>query len=112
MAMNIHICCQSHCCIKHGCKYGYDDCPVETGKVKQDGPCEECGLGKEGYYGERIPIDYDMYVSYGVKRAATPQERLLALSNAYFGIVAGHKHPVDEEVYEAINKLKEKYSNE
>lgn len=33
---------QSHCCAKHGCKYNNDDCPVATGQVKQDYPCEDC----------------------------------------------------------------------
>ena len=33
---------QSHCCWKHGCKYGDDDCPVELGTVKQDHLCEYC----------------------------------------------------------------------
>jgi hypothetical protein len=31
-----------HCCQKHGCKYGYDDCPVVTGQQKQSFPCESC----------------------------------------------------------------------
>lgn len=34
--------CPSHCCARHGCKYGYEECPVETEKVEQDGPCEFC----------------------------------------------------------------------
>jgi len=39
----------SHCCAKHGCKYGYgfsdreEKCPVVSGEVKQDHPCEDCG---------------------------------------------------------------------
>jgi hypothetical protein len=33
----------SHCCAKHGCKYGDPDCPVESGEQKQDHPCEQCG---------------------------------------------------------------------
>lgn len=34
--------CQSHCCKNHGCKYGYTGCPVSTGLVVQDHPCEQC----------------------------------------------------------------------
>jgi len=34
----------THCCKKHGCKYGYDDCPVYIGKEKQEYPCEECHM--------------------------------------------------------------------
>jgi len=37
-----HPSCASHCCLIHGCKYGYDDCPVVTGKEMQDGACYEC----------------------------------------------------------------------
>ena len=40
--MNNHISCQSHCCKYHGCKYLFDDCPVNLGKVEQDNPCESC----------------------------------------------------------------------
>lgn len=51
MSDRTFICCPSHCCLEHGCKYGYEDCPVATGKVKQQGLCENCGLESEGYYG-------------------------------------------------------------
>ena len=37
---------QTHCCFKHGCKYGFDaiqkECPVYTGKIQQEYPCEDC----------------------------------------------------------------------
>lgn len=33
---------RTHCCFKHGCKYGDKDCPVELGLIKQDYPCEMC----------------------------------------------------------------------
>lgn len=36
----VHI---THCCILHGCKYGYEDCPVELGEVKQEYTCQDCG---------------------------------------------------------------------
>lgn len=39
----------SHCCERHGCKYGDPDCPVETGQVKALYECEECGWEKEEY---------------------------------------------------------------
>ena len=32
----------THCCIIHGCKYGDEDCPVESGEVKQEYICEWC----------------------------------------------------------------------
>lgn len=34
--------CPSHCCFEHGCKYQHPGCPVETGAVAQDHPCEQC----------------------------------------------------------------------
>ena len=34
---------RTHCCIKHGCKYGDKDCPVVSGEIKQDYTCESCG---------------------------------------------------------------------
>lgn len=34
----------SHCCARCGCSYSYGrECPVETGAVKQEYPCEACG---------------------------------------------------------------------
>ena len=38
--------CPSHCCPVHGCKYGYEDCPITAGKVAPQYPhnngCEIC----------------------------------------------------------------------
>lgn len=31
-----------HCCARHGCKYGEDDCPVVLNRVEQKYPCESC----------------------------------------------------------------------
>lgn len=33
---------ETHCCYKHGCKYGDVDCPVKIGLAKQEYPCESC----------------------------------------------------------------------
>lgn len=33
---------QSHCCVRHGCGYGAEDCPVVSGEIKQDYICEWC----------------------------------------------------------------------
>lgn len=33
----------THCCRRHGCKYGDPDCPVVFNRVKQEYPCEDCG---------------------------------------------------------------------
>lgn len=35
----VHI---GHCCVNHGCKYGYKDCPVELGTALQGYPCPSC----------------------------------------------------------------------
>ncbi len=32
----------THCCGKHGCKYGKDDCPVEQKEYAQKYACEYC----------------------------------------------------------------------
>jgi len=37
----------SHCCKDHGCKYGDSDCPVETGRMKQEYPCEMCAIEEQ-----------------------------------------------------------------
>lgn len=34
---------RTHCCIRHGCKYGDKDCPVVSGEIKQEYLCEWCG---------------------------------------------------------------------
>lgn len=47
--------CASHCCVKHGCKYGFPDCPVVAGKLPSN-DCEECGLERERHYDE---MEYD-----------------------------------------------------
>lgn len=33
---------RTHCCIFHGCKYGYNDCPVYTAVIPQEYVCENC----------------------------------------------------------------------
>lgn len=32
----------THCCLRHGCKYGDDTCPVEKGTVTQEYACHFC----------------------------------------------------------------------
>ena len=38
---------KTHCCLKHGCKYGEDDCPVASGEIDQLYDCEECAWDNE-----------------------------------------------------------------
>ena len=33
---------EAHCCNRHGCKYGDEDCPVVSDLIKQEYPCEDC----------------------------------------------------------------------
>jgi hypothetical protein len=32
----------THCCLRHGCKYREDECPVTTGEYTQEFACEYC----------------------------------------------------------------------
>lgn len=48
-----HVSCPSHCCIRHGCKYGYPCCPVALGEIAQEFQCEDCEADKPDYE----PID-------------------------------------------------------
>jgi len=59
--MEKHICCPTHCCQIHGCKYGYDDCPVATKQKKgMTGSCEDCGLEESGYYGDERTCTHEL----------------------------------------------------
>lgn len=33
---------KTHCCVLHGCKYGDQNCPVESKLIAQEYPCEMC----------------------------------------------------------------------
>jgi hypothetical protein len=39
--VGVHI---SHCCKRDGCKYMDDNCPVVSGKVRQENICEDCEI--------------------------------------------------------------------
>jgi hypothetical protein len=74
--------CPSHCCVRHGCKYAYKGCPVKTGQVTQDHPCEQCTyeIDDAAYYGTGSGYSKPGEVGYslvlGLKRidAATGEE--------------------------------------
>ena len=40
---------ETHCCSKHGCKYGDEDCPVVLDLIKQRYPCEWCNDNRYNY---------------------------------------------------------------
>lgn len=42
--IGVHV---THCCRKHGCKYGKPDCPVAWGTEKQAHRCEYCDMDWE-----------------------------------------------------------------
>jgi hypothetical protein len=37
-------CHRTHCCMRHGCKYMDDDCPIASGDLEQEYLCEDCHL--------------------------------------------------------------------
>jgi len=55
---------QSHCCAKHGCKYGDEDCPIVNGDVKQFYYCETCHLilNQESDYSFNFNDMSDLYM--------------------------------------------------
>ncbi|WP_081235193.1 MULTISPECIES: hypothetical protein [Pseudomonas] len=60
---------ESHCCARHGCKYGDDDCPVVQGRVEQLYPCEDCD-----YETRRVEAAMQKAVELGLI-ADTPESR-------------------------------------
>ena len=55
---------ETHCCKRHGCKYGHEDCPVVVGLVRQAYPCEEC---HDDFEVEDIYVDPDGKLDFGGK---------------------------------------------
>jgi hypothetical protein len=51
----------THCCKRHGCKYGDVNCPVELGLVIQDGSCQD---GREMGDICITPKDFDYKKTY------------------------------------------------
>jgi len=50
----------SHCCVRHGCKYGDEDCPVVLGTHKQKYDCEDCDRDCEEHdsHIDKIRLDF------------------------------------------------------
>ena len=44
MSVGVHV---THCCLRHGCKYGDEDCPVAAGTHEQMYKCESCDWEEE-----------------------------------------------------------------
>ena len=51
---------RTHCCKRHGCKYGYTDCPVEIGLIEQDYPCEDCDIEAKDPKNVLLKATYDL----------------------------------------------------
>lgn len=48
-----------HCCFKHSCRYGDDECPVVTGLKKQSFPCMDCRDERENFISKYVTADND-----------------------------------------------------
>lgn len=86
--------CQSHCCVRHGCKYGYHGCPVATGQVTQDHPCEQCTYELDDHFDGDYARPGE--VGYAVVFAATRTTD--ADGTAMTGM------PTDEEVQHSVTE--------
>ena len=54
---------QTHCCILHGCKYGNEDCPVASGEILQEYPCESCVRYFKPGVAHKITVASDLFQS-------------------------------------------------
>lgn len=97
-----------HCCRKHGCKYGDEDCSVEMKIVEQSFPCEYCSEESE-YYSD---LDaYDAYVKL-TKLLLFFREHP-SLEDAMYNILDElWKNHLSKEEQNLLNKLKWRESNE
>lgn len=59
---NNHRSCSTHCCINHGCAYGYVDCPVKTEAVQQEYLCEWCDNGSESARPKTIVVPVQVHL--------------------------------------------------
>ena len=52
--------CIGHCCAKHGCKYGYEDCVVASGQEDQEYECMKgAWCGEPGLFTDYNPHEHD-----------------------------------------------------
>jgi hypothetical protein len=68
-----------HCCLKHGCKYGDTDCPVELGIKRQSFACEWCY--EEGITTPITPSIVEVIRVEACKWAAEMVEKKKAIEN-------------------------------
>ena len=60
-----------HCCKKHGCKYGDDDCPVAYGDAEQIYPCPD----RDDYYDDDLFYDSPSNVEALISEAVMAERR-------------------------------------
>jgi hypothetical protein len=58
--LGVHI---AHCCAKHGCKYGDNDCPVATGRARQQSLCDH-GCDDDLVIKDRHVLDPDTLIGH------------------------------------------------
>lgn len=83
----------THCCVVHGCKYGEEDCPVETGVAMQVFPCTFCPTDDEDVWDR-------LFVTREVKRALTVSDNTVELDTDVLGRYLERVGGSTEDVYE------------
>lgn len=61
---------RTHCCVDHGCKYGKKACPVVSGEVVQDYPCEDCPPGRRFDEAPSLVLDKELLTKEKVEKIA------------------------------------------
>jgi len=64
-----------HCCKKHGCKYGDEDCPVAYGDAEQYYPCQDCDDYYDDYLDEEREAKISMYIEQIMKERKEVHEK-------------------------------------
>lgn len=88
--MSVH---STHCCVRHGCKYGFgndDDCPVVFGPEVQEYPCESCTTeehimlrGVHHWEGANLPPELEQLVQDSKEEYFLPLSVLQDLMEKY-----------------------------
>lgn len=68
---------RTHCCKRHGCKYGDANCPIENGTVVQDYPCESCGNDTDKLE-DYIETFASIYNKLGIKKEDVDGKELVS----------------------------------
>lgn len=70
-----------HCCVLHGCKYGDDDCPVQTAIKPQSYLCEDCVGWSENEDGHRQIWDKTNQHFEFIRRRRTNVPQTITIDN-------------------------------